>query len=138
MWRARIAGLLGGLVAVPLLAGCVPGYVRVVLQNEPGTNANTPFYLLVRKLDAKDFAAQPYSEVAKLLDVSDPSVLRTQLLYPGRNYRFYLKHPEKESVALYFLFTNPGGTWNLLLSRPLPMQLKASLHGNIVMRDVVK
>jgi hypothetical protein len=130
--------LIASIAAVSLLAGCIPGYVRVVLMNEPGTNANTPFYLLVRKVEQKDFTAQPYSAIAQLLDLPDASVLRTQLLYPGRKYHFYLKNPEKESLALYFLLTDPGGTWSLLLSRPLPWQVKASLRGNIVMREVAR
>lgn len=139
MQRTRVLARICAVVStLTSLVGCLPGQVRVSLSNEPGSNRNTPFYLVVRKLEAKDFAGQPYSEIVRLLDSPDPSVLRTQLLYPGRKYRFYLKHPEKESLALYFLFTEPGGTWSLLLPRPLPWQVKASLRGNIVMREVVR
>jgi hypothetical protein len=115
-----------------LTTGCVPGYVRVVLRTAPGANGNTPFYLLARKIEPKQYLAQSYSEVAALLDLADASVLRRQLVYPGRTYRFYLKNPQKESLGLYFMLTDPGGTWSLLLAQPVPRQLKASLQGSRV------
>lgn len=138
MARSPQSRALGPLVAAALLSGCVPGYVRVVLQTTPDTNAKAPLYLLARKVEPKDYAAQPYSEIAKLLDLADATVVRRQLLYPGRKYSFYLKKPEKEALGLYFLFTDPGGAWRLLLERPLPWQVRASLRGNLVGREVAR
>ena len=113
-----------------LTGGCIPGYVRVGLKTKRETNGGRPLYLLVRTVEVKQYAAEPYSAVASLLDAPDSSVMRTQLLYPGRSYHFYLKAPAKGALGLYFLFTTPGGTWNLLLRRPLPFQLKALLGRN--------
>lgn len=132
------SGLLAALPCVLMMAGCVPGYVRVVLQLAPGANGNAPLYMLARQIEPKQHLAQSYSEVAALLDLADGSVLRTQLLYPGRKYRFYLKAPKKEALGLYFMLTDPGGTWSLLLPRPVPWQVKATLRGNIVVREMAR
>ena len=132
------SALLMALAGVVMTAGCIPGHVRVVLQLAPGANRNTPLYMLARKVEPKQHLTQSYSEVAALLDLADGSVLRTQLLYPGRTYRFYLKAPKKEALGLYFMLTDPGGTWSLLLPQPLPWQLKAEIRDHIVLRQVAR
>ncbi|HRI50965.1 MAG TPA: hypothetical protein PLW65_12340 [Pseudomonadota bacterium] len=113
-------------------ASCIPGYLRIGIQTTPATNEGTPLYMLVRAVEPKQHASQSYTEVANLLEAPDGSVVRTQLLYPGRSYRFYLKPPAKGSLGLYFLFTSPEGTWSLLQSPPFPLSLQLALGRSIV------
>lgn len=158
VWR----GLLGGfLLSVQASSGCIPGYVRVHLLTTAEMNGGAPLYMVIRNIEFKQngatygesgglmdllvrntqtrqTAGQSYGEIVTLLDAPDGSVVRTQLLYPGNLYRFYLKAPSKGSLGMYFLFKEPGGTWNLLLDQPLPWHLHATLHGNSVSRQLAK
>jgi len=117
-----------------LLAGCFPGYVRVSVETAADLNQKQPVYMLVRTLDRKAYLAESYGEVASKLVESDPSVLRKELLFPGTNRSLYVKKP-KGALALYFLFTAPGGTWRLFLDAPLPLQVKAELKGSRLVQD---
>lgn len=139
--------------------GCIAGYVRVHLHTMPEMNGGAPLYMVVRSIDFKlptapngepvglmdlflrntytrQTAGQSYGEIVALLDAPDGSVLRTQRLYPGQTYRFYVKAPSKAALGLYFLFANPGGAWNLILDQPIPWQLHATLRGNTVSRQL--
>jgi|JI6StandDraft_1071083.scaffolds.fasta_scaffold98289_2 hypothetical protein len=118
--------------------GCVPGYMRIELATTRATNGGAPLYLLVRAVDTKQYATQTYSKVADLLEAPDASVVRTQLLYPGRSYRFYMRPPAKESVGMYFLFAAPGGPWSVLLPQPLPLSVHLSLGDNIIRQQVLR
>lgn len=135
--RGRLSTTLA-MLALMASAGCIPGYLRIGIKTMPTTNGGTPLYLLVRTVEPKQHASQSYSDVAGLLDAPDGSVVRTQLLYPGRAYRFYLKPPAKGSIGMYFLFTSPGGAWSLLQSPPLPLSLQVSLGRNIVSEQAAR
>lgn len=142
-------------------SGCILGYVHVHLLTTPEMNGATPLYLVVRNIEFKhtgpaypepvglmdlivrntqtrQTAGQSYSEIVALLDAPDDSVVRTLLLYPGQRYKFYLKAPNRGAIGMYFLFKEPGGTWNLFLDQPLPWRLQATLHGNSVSRQHAK
>ena len=158
VWR----GLLGGfLLSVQASSGCIPGYVRVQLLTTSEMNGGAPLYMVIRNIELKQSGAavgesgglmdlivrntqtrqtagQSYGEIVALLDAPDGSVVRTQILYPGNLYRFYLKAPSKGALGMYFLFKEPGGTWNLLLDQPLSWRLQATLHGNSVSRQHAK
>lgn len=118
----------------PLLVGCIPGYVRVSVQANADLNQKQPVYMLVRTVDRKAYLAESYGDVASKLVESDPSVLRKELLFPGKSRSLYIKKP-KGTLALYFLFTAPGGTWRLFVDKPLPLQVKAELKGSRLVQD---
>lgn len=135
--RGRLGKALA-MLALMTSAGCIPGYLRIGIKTMPTTNGGTPLYLLVRAVEPKQHASQSYSDVASLLDAPDGSVVRTQLLYPGRAYRFYLKQPAKGSIGMYFLFTSPGGAWNLLQAPPFPVSLQVALGRNTVSEQAAR
>lgn len=136
--RTPAQPLAVGLLAAGLfLGGCFPGYLRIAVDAAPDMNRSTPLYMLVRGVERKAFLGESYSDVAAKLSEPDPSVLRTQLVYPGRTYSLSVKHPKKGGVALYFLFTDPGGGWRLFVDEPLPLQVKTLLRGNQV-REATK
>lgn len=163
MW-ARAHSILLFLAISSLLcgSGCVAGYVRVHLTTTRDMNGGAPLYMVVRSIEFKrpitpnaepnldssglmdlfvrntqtrQTAGQSYGEIVALLDAPDGSVVRTQVLYPGHSYRFFVKAPSKGALGLYFLFANPGGAWNLILDQPIPWRVHAALHGNTVSRQ---
>lgn len=159
--RARIGLLVLTLSSALGGSGCIAGYVRVHLTTTPEMNGGAPLYMIVRAIDFKLQTAptgepvglmdlflrnthtrqtpgQSYGEIVALLDAPDGSVLRTQRLYPGHSYRFYVKAPSKAALGLYFLFADPGGAWNLILDQPLPWRLHATLRGSTVSREQAK
>lgn len=123
--RAFLAG------AALFFVGCIPGYTRISVTPAADANRRQPLYMLVRTLDRKVYAGEAYADVAAKLTELDASVLRKELLVPGKSKTIYVKHP-KGPLAVYFLFTEPGGTWRLILDAPLPWQLKSELRGNSV------
>ena len=123
------AGLFGALVGS---SGCIPGYTRLSVTPSLDANRRQPLYMLVRTLERKAYAAESYADVAAKLTEQDASVLRKELLVPGKAKTVYIKHP-KTPLAVYFMFTEPGGTWRLILDPPLPWQLQTELRGNSVL-----
>jgi hypothetical protein len=124
--RALAAAMLGVL-------GCIPGYTRISVSPAADANRRQPLYMLVRTLDRKVYQAEAYADVAAKLTEQDASVLRKELLVPGKSKTVYIKQP-KGPLAVYFLFTEPGGTWRLILDPPLPWQLKSELRGNSLLQ----
>ena len=112
-------------------AGCIPGYTRISVTPAADTNQRQPLYMLVRTLDSKVYAGESYADVAEKLTVPDATVLRKELIVPGSGKTLYVKQP-KTPLAIYFLFTEPGGTWRLILDPPLPWQLKTDLRNNTI------
>jgi hypothetical protein len=122
------------LVFLTTVLGCIPGYVRVSVSAAQDINGKQPVYMLVRTLERKVYLAESYGEVASKLVEGDATVLRKELLFPGQSRSIYIKKP-KGPLALYFLFTAPGGTWRLFVEPALPLQVKAELKGNRLVQD---
>lgn len=160
MRKWRQTGLTAVVLgALAVTGGCIPGYIRVNLSVTREANGGAPLYMVVRNIELKpgtnqeptslmdiivrntqtrQTAGQSYGEIVSLLDAPDGSVVRARFLHPGRTYRFYLKAPNNGPLGMYFLFANPGGTWNLILDQPLPWQLHATLHENHVSQQLAK
>jgi hypothetical protein len=132
--RAGLVLTLGLLAALSAgVSGCVPGYTRLTVAPASDANHRQPLYMLVRTLDRKLYAGESYADVAAQLTVPDATVLRKELLVPGKSKTLYVKQP-KSPLAVYFLFTEPGGTWRIILDPPLPWQLKTELRGSSVLQ----
>ena len=116
--RERTA--LGTLAALALVAGCIPGHLALSVRSPSGTNHGRPLYMVVRKVDAKQYATQTYADVASKVVAPDASVLQTEVIYPGTLQRIQLKVPADSPVAISFLFTNPDGAWQVLVPKPTP------------------
>jgi hypothetical protein len=127
---SRATWLFAGALS---LLGCIPGYTRISVKPAPDCNRRQPLYMLVRTLDPKVYHGETYADVAAKLTEQDATVLRKELLVPGKPKTIYVKHP-KTPLAVYFMFTEPGGTWRLLLAPPLPWQLDSELRGSSVLQ----
>jgi hypothetical protein len=126
--RLAVLGLVLGL------CGCIPGYVRLSVTTSDDTNKRQPLYMLVRALPRKAYLTETYADVAAKLSEQDATVLRKELIVPGKKRTLYIKQP-KEALCVYFMFTEPGGSWRTIVDPPLPWQVKTELRGNILVQQ---
>jgi hypothetical protein len=111
-----------------LLAACQPASLQLRINAPPGTNQGRPLYMLVRKVDAKQYAAESYSEISARVVQVDPNVVHSEIIYPGTLRRLQVKVPQDSSLAVSFIFTAPDGKWQEFLNTPLPPSLDVDLH----------
>ena len=124
--------LLRWLVALTamLLGACAPSHLNLSVRSPAGSNQGRPLYMLVRKVDSKQYASESYSEVASKVVDPDESVLQREVIYPGTLRRVQVKLPAESPLAVYFLFTTPDGAWKMLLEPPVKSSLDIELEGN--------
>ena len=65
----------------------------------------------------------------------DPSVLRSEVVYPGTTLDLTVVKPEMLPIAVYFLFTNPGERWKMSQVQPLPSSMDIGLDKNQIKGD---
>lgn len=126
------AVLLG---ALGVLAGCIPGYVRVSVSARKDANGGKPVYFLVRAAERKVFVAESYADVSARLENPDATVLYSQMLSPGTKQTLWLKKPDKATLGVFVLFTAPGGPWSTLVDPPLPYRLSLELSGSQIQKE---
>jgi hypothetical protein len=115
--------------AVPLLlAACQPATLHLSIKAPSGTNQGRPLYMLVRKVDPKQYATESYDDVSARAFQPDASVLHKEIIYPGTLRRIPVKIPEDSSLAVSFLFTAPDGNWQSFLNAPVPQDLDVELQ----------
>jgi hypothetical protein len=110
-----------------LLAACQPSTLQLRIKAPPGANQGRPLYMLVRKVDSKQYAVESYADVSARLFQGDPNVVHSEIIYPGTLRRLQLKAPADSSLAVSFLFTAPDGNWQSFLNTPLPPSLDVEL-----------
>lgn len=114
-------------VLLGLLTACSPSTLKLTVKAPTGTNQGRPLYMLVRKVDPKQFAIESYGEVSARVFQPDADVLLSALIYPGTLQRMTVPLPDKASVAVSFLFTAPDGTWQQFVNTPAPGSLDIEL-----------
>jgi hypothetical protein len=134
---ARVYRLMMLALAALLFGGCAAPQVSLSIKSPPGTNLGRPMYMLVRKVDTKQYANEAYSEVAAKVGAPDTSVLQTAVIYPGTIQRFQVKAPKEGAVAVSFLFTAPDGNWQVLLSPPMPSAVDIELTVSRILSDSI-
>ncbi|OJH40277.1 hypothetical protein [Cystobacter ferrugineus] len=110
-----------------LLAACQPATLQLRIKAPPGTNQGRPLYMLVRKVDPKQYAAESYAEVSARIVQTDPNLIHSEIIYPGTLRRLQVKVPSDSCLAVSFLFTAPDGNWQSFLGTPLPPSLDVEL-----------
>lgn len=113
--------------ALCLLAACQPSTLHLSVKAPSGTNQGRPLYMLVRKVDPKQFAIESYGEVSARVFQPDADVLLSALIYPGTLQRLKVPLPDNAPVAVSFLFTAPDGTWQQFVNAPAPGSLDIEL-----------
>lgn len=98
-----------------------PPQMKLFLHSDPAINNGQLFYMVVRAINDKQFLTESYQTVAGMVfsDPADKTVLGVHVILPGNKQEFSVEQPEQNSVAFYFLFTDPGDQWKKLVSQPL-------------------
>ena len=117
-----------------LLAACSsaptppPPLVFNVTAN-PQANNGALFYFVVRSSNEKQFMLESYQDVAgkTFSDPPDPNSVGVFSIVPGTKQECEVNLPAQGTLALYFLFTQPGSQWKKLLSLPLGDQYLVNL-----------
>jgi hypothetical protein len=101
-------------------------------------NGGRPFYVVVRTVEPAAFTTESYDVVAEKVFATpaDPSVVRTEIVYPGTGADFEVPKPEAKPLAVYFLFTSPGGNWKLIRRPPVPSDIEVELEKNRIKEGV--
>lgn len=126
----RAIQLLGCALLTTILlhaAGCggrkpiPPPQMSITVQTDAKINGGQVFYFVMRSVNEKQFLTDTYQTVAGSVfaDSPDGGVLSSQVIFPGMRQTFMVPQPAQNSVAFYFMFTNPGEEWKKIVSQPL-------------------
>lgn len=125
------------LAVTLLLTACAseptpPPMVGFEVTADAQTNNNRLFYFVVRTANEKQFMLESYQDVAgkAFSDPPDPGVLGVFSIVPGTVQQYTVSQPAQGTLALYFLFTEPGLQWKKLLGMPLEEQYNIELKEN--------
>jgi hypothetical protein len=94
--------------------------VRMRIATSDDANRGTALHVLVRETSKTDYPRVDYEDVANtLLAESDPKTIDWLVVLPGQQREVVLEHPKGTSIAVYFMFTEPGQRWKQLLDEPV-------------------
>ncbi len=124
-------------VALAVAAGCSSTKTTIEVESTQETNGGRPFYVVVRAIDQAVFVTDGYDVVAQKVfqQPPDKSVLRSEVVYPGKTLEFKVDKPEVTPLAVYFLFNSPGDKWKTSYSQPVPSSVGIELDGNQIKSD---
>lgn len=125
------------LIVICLLVACStdpipPPMVGFEVTADAQANNNRLFYFIVRTANEKQFMQESYQDVAgkAFSDPPDPGVLGVFSVVPGSTQNYTVSQPAQGTIALYFLFTDPGLQWKKLLGIPLEETYTIDLKEN--------
>jgi len=105
---------------------------RMVFNITGATNLNNgqPVCLVIRSLTKKDFFIKGYDDIAGLVyaDPQDDSMLAWRMIIPGEEQEIEIEQPEKGSLGVYSLFTDPKGNWRLMIEQPFEKKYEILIH----------
>jgi hypothetical protein len=85
-------------------------------------------------VNAKNFLTENYDNIADMVyaDPPDESLLAWHILMPGQNEKVLVAKPDKLSIGVYVLFTQPGEKWKMLLEKPFKSEYKFNINKNVL------
>jgi hypothetical protein len=120
--------------------GCATA-TKVYVKSSAQTNDGNTLYMVVRNVDGKPVANEPYQEAARKLftDPPDPSILSSQPVFPGNTVTVTVENGDAKDIVIYFFFTAPANNnWRVPLRKPLPAEVFIDLGQNQVDRVQVR
>lgn len=89
-------------------------FCNIKVKSSKTTNNGSPFYALVKATDYPTFLSDNYTKIANaiIFPPEDQACFEIFCVVPGRDQMITIETPEIKSIGIYFLFTNPGITWN--------------------------
>ena len=122
------------VIIVVLLTGCSsepvpPPPLGFTVKADYKTNEGRLLYFVVRTTNEKQFMLDSYQDVASkaFSDPPAPEMLGVFSIVPGTQQIYTVNQPSQGSLALYFLFTQPGVQWKKLLAMPLEKKYSINL-----------
>lgn len=108
--------------------------VTLEITSKEETNGGRPFYAVVRAVEQATYITDSYEGIAERIFANprDKSILRAEVVYPGVASEWTVQQPEALSLGVYFLFTEPGDSWKIIRSAPLPSAIEVKLDVNDV------
>ena len=91
-------------------------FARIKIKSSSSTNDGAPFYVLIKETTFATFIVDDYSTITNLVTnpPKDKGCFKTACIVPGENQTVKVEIPDVDSIAVYFLFTNPGRKWKNL------------------------
>ncbi len=93
-------------------------------------NHNTPFYVLVKPSSFADFLKADYHKLVEEKLTNESQFLEVACIIPGQTELLQIKTPEKDAIAVYFLFTTPGDEWKYFIDKEGPRKIKILVGDN--------
>lgn len=139
-WYAtRAVIILAMLLFAGGFHGCGPKavpkeYVTFYVDPDASVNDQRPVYMVIRKVNKKNFLTENYDYIADMVyaEPPDESLLAWHILMPGQSEKIPVIKPEKLSIGVYVLFTQPGENWKMLLEKPLKSEYKINIKKNVL------
>jgi type VI secretion system VasD/TssJ family lipoprotein len=138
---ARVFGILVFVLVAAGLYGCFGSkdamkkeMITFTINPDSSSNDERPVYIVIRKANIKNFLAEDYDVIVDMVhaEPQDESILAWRVLLPGQQEKIEVVKPEKSSVGVYVLFTNPGEKWKMILEKPLESEYKINVKRNVL------
>jgi hypothetical protein len=137
LYTAGVVSILAVLLLMGSFHGCgskaVPKeQVTFYITPDESVNDQRPVYLVIRKVNKKNFLTENYDDIADIVyaEPPDESLLGWHILMPGQNEKILVTKPDTLSIGVYVLFTHPGEKWKMLLEKPLESEYKITIKKN--------
>lgn len=105
----------------------------MTLYVDPTVNVNDGrmVYMVARNVNEKQFINESYDSIVTKAfpEAEDASLLGGRPVYPGERCTMTFATPVKGTVAVYFMFTDPGAHWKNILELPLNDGYEIELPG---------
>ena len=133
--------ILALLIIVGVLCGCAGSkdsvkkeYITLYINPDSSVNSERPVYIVIRKANIKNFLAEEYDAIVDMVHAEPPdeTLLAWRILLPGQQEKIEVVKPDKASIGVYVLFTNPGENWKMILEIPLESEYKINLKNNVL------
>jgi hypothetical protein len=102
--------------------------VTVIVTSSKATNGGRPFRVVARAVDYNTYLTDTYIGVSNLVMDPDETVQTVDVIYPGHETILTVTKPDKDSIGLYFLFTDPDAAWKTYLEAPVNSTVALDEH----------
>lgn len=89
----------------------------ITIVSNNSTNKGAPFYVLIKPTDFPIYVTEDYEKIKNIVidGKKDNDDFEVMCILPGIDLVIEIEPPEKRTLGLYFLFTNPGKEWKKFL-----------------------
>lgn len=107
-----------------------PEKTAIQVKASEKANHETPLYIFVKAVSFTQFLRDDYHQIVEEKLKDDSAFLQTGCVVPGETKLFQFDTPEKESVAVYCIFTKPGQDWKYFIDAEGPRNVKILIGEN--------